>query len=127
MLNSMADILSINWIAKCEKIPLIFVNELAQCIFINPIHDFLLGIDNLINIPNNLMKNRNTGMCNGISIEDAKIMIKCNYLGKKIDFSPSIIDLLNNSSSLANWIKNTIIMRKMMMKNQKITIKKETN
>ena len=32
MLNSMADILSINWIAKCEKIPLIFVNELAQCI-----------------------------------------------------------------------------------------------
>ena len=73
------------------------------------------------------MKNRNTGMCNGISIEDAKIMIKCNYLGKKIDFSPSIIDLLNNSSSLANWIKNTIIMRKMMMKNQKITIKKETN
>jgi hypothetical protein len=109
MLNSMVDILSIKWIAKCEKIPFIFVNELAQCIFINPIHNFLLGIGNLINIPNNLMKNSNTGMYNGISIEDAKIMIKCNYLGKKIGFSPSIIDLLNNSSSVVNGIKNTII------------------
>ena len=109
MLNSMVDILSIKWIAKCEKVPFIFVNELAQCIFINPIHNFLLGIGNLINIPNNLMKNSNTGMYNGISIEDAKIMIKCNYLGKKIGFSPSVIDLLNNSSSVVNGVKNTLI------------------
>ena len=109
MLNSMVDILSIKWIAKCEKVPFILVNELAQCIFINPIHNFLLGIGNLINIPNNLMKNSNTGMYNGISIEDAKIMIKCNYLGKKIGFSPSVIDLLNNSSSVVNGVKNTLI------------------
>ena len=108
ILNSMVDILSIKWVAKCEKIPNSFVSELSQCIFINPIHNFLLGIGNLINIPNNLMKNSSTGMYNGISIEDAKIMIKCNYLGKKVGFSSSIIDLLNNSSCVVNGIKNSI-------------------
>ena len=36
-------------------------------------------------------------------------MIKCNYLGKKIGFSSSIIDLLNNSSSVVNGIKNNNI------------------
>ena len=106
MLNSMVDILSIKWLAKCEKVPSNFVSELSQCIFINPIHNLLLGIGNLINIPNNIMKNNSTGMYNGISIEDAKIMVKCNYLGKKIGFSSSIIDLLNNSSCVVNGIKN---------------------
>ena len=106
MLNSMVDILSIKWLAKCEKVPSNFVSELSQCIFINPIHNLLLGIGNLINIPNNIMKNNFTGMYNGISIEDAKIMVKCNYLGKKIGFSSSIIDLLNNSSCVVNGIKN---------------------
>ena len=106
MLNSMVDILPIKWIIKCEKIPSDFVSDLAQCIFINPIHNFLLGIGNLINIPNIITKNSNTGMYNGISIEDAKIMIKCNYLGKKIGFSSSIIDLLNTSSCVVNGIKN---------------------
>ena len=109
MLNSMVDILSIKWIFKCEKIPFSFVSELSQCIFINPIHNFLLGIGNLINAPNNLIKNGNNGMYNGISIEDAKIMVKCNYLGKKVGFSSSIIDLLNNSSCVVNGIKNSII------------------
>ena len=104
-LNSMVDILSIKWIFKCEKIPSSFVSELAQCIFINPIHNFILGIGNLINIPNNLMKNSNTGMYNGISIEDAKILIRCNYLGKKIGLSPSVIDLLSSSSCIVNGIK----------------------
>ena len=106
-LNSMVDILSIKWLIKCEKVPIGFVAELSQSIFINPIHNFLLGIGNLINIPNNITKSTNTGMSNGISIEDAKIMIRCNYLGKKIGFSPSIIELLNNSSCVVNGIKNT--------------------
>ena len=106
MLNSMVDILSIKWLAKCEKVPSSYVSELSQCIFINPIHNFLLGIGNLINIPNNIIKNNSTGMYNGISIEDAKIMVKCNYLGKKVGFSSSIIDLLNNSSCVVNGIKN---------------------
>ena len=77
----------IKWLTKCEKVPSSFVSELSQCIFINPIHNFLLGIGNLINIPNNITKNNSTGMYNGISIEDAKIMVKCNYLGKKVGFS----------------------------------------
>ena len=106
MLNSMVDILSIKWLIKCEKIPISFVGEIAQSIFINPIHNFLLGIGNLINIPNNIIKNVNTGMYNGISIDDAKIMIKCNYLGKKIGFSSSIIDLLKSSSCVVNCTKN---------------------
>ena len=108
MLNSMVDILSIKWIAKCEKIPDSYVSELSQCIFINPIHNFLLGIGNLINIPSNILKNSTTGIYNGISIDDAKIMIKCNYLGKKIGFNSSIIDLLNTSSSVVNGIKNNL-------------------
>jgi hypothetical protein len=107
VLNSMVDILSIKWLAKCEKVPSSYVSELSQCIFINPIHNFLLGIGNLINIPNNMIKNNTTGMYNGISIEDAKIMIKCNYLGKKIGFNSSIIDLLNSSSCVVNGIKNS--------------------
>ena len=106
MLNSMVDILSVKWISKCEKVPDIYLSELSQCIFINPIHNFILGIGNLINIPNNLLKNSSTGIYNGISIDDAKIMIKCNYLGKKIGFNSSIIDLLNTSSSVVNGIKN---------------------
>ena len=109
MLNSMVDILSIKWIIKCEKIPSNFVSELSQCIFINPIHNFLLGIGNLINTPNNIIKNNSTGLYNGISIDDAKIMVKCNYLGKKVGFSSSIIDLLNNSSCVVNGIKNSTI------------------
>ena len=31
MLNSMVDILSIKWIAKCEKIPNAYVSELSKC------------------------------------------------------------------------------------------------
>ena len=105
--NSMVDILSIKWICKCEKVPFSFISDLSQCIFINPIHNFLLGIGNLINMPNNMIKNNTTGMYNGISIEDAKIMIKCNYLGKKIGFNSSIIDLLNSSSCVVNGINNS--------------------
>ena len=107
--NSMVDILSIKWIFKCEKVPFSFISDLSQCIFINPIHNFLLGIGNLINMPNNMIKNNTTGMYNGISIEDAKIMIKCNYLGKKIGFNSSIIDLLNSSSCVVNGVKNSNI------------------
>ena len=106
-LNSIVDILSIKWILKCEKIPNSFVGDLSQCIFINPIHNFLLGIGNLINIPNTLMKNNSTGLYNGISIDDAKIMVKCNYLGKKVGFTPSIIDLLSSSSYIVNGVKRT--------------------
>ena len=109
MFNSMVDILSIKWIFKCEKVPSSFISDLSQCIFINPVHNFLLGIGNLIHIPNNLMKNNTTGVYNGISIDDAKIMIKCNYLGKKIGFTSSIIDLLSSSSSVVNGIKTSNI------------------
>ena len=106
-LNSMVDILSIKWVIKCEKINNNFVPDLSQCIFINPIHNFLLGIGNLITIPNNILKNSTTGLYNGISIDDAKIMIKCNYLGKKVGFSSSIIDLLSTSSHIVNGVRNT--------------------
>lgn len=125
MFNSMVDILSIKWVFKCEKIPSSFVSDLSQCIFINPIHNFLLGIGNLINIPNNITKNNTTGMYNGISIEDAKIMIKCNYLGKKIGFSSSIIDLLNTSSSVVNGIKNNNIDEQTNEEDGKINNKKK--
>jgi hypothetical protein len=106
-LNSIVDILSIKWLFKCEKILNIFVGDLSQCIFINPIHNFLLAIGNLINNPNTLMKNNSTGLYNGISIDDARIMVKCNYLGKKVGFSSSIIDLLSSSSYIVNGIKKT--------------------
>jgi hypothetical protein len=106
-LNSMVDILSIKWVIKCEKINNNFVPDLSQCIFINPIHNFLLGIGNLITIPNNILKNSTTGLYNGISIDDAKIMIKCNYLGKKVGFSSSIIDLLSTSSQIVNGVRST--------------------
>ena len=125
MFNSMVDILSIKWVFKCEKIPSSFVSDLSQCIFINPIHNFLLGIGNLINLPNNITKNNTTGMYNGISIEDAKIMIKCNYLGKKIGFSSSIIDLLNTSSSVVNGIKNNNIDEQTNEEDGKINNKKK--
>ena len=106
-LNSMVDILSIKWVIKCEKINNNYVPDLSQCIFINPVHNFLLGIGNLITIPNNLLKNNTTGLYNGISIDDAKLMIKCNYLGKKVGFSSSIIDLLSTSSHIVNGIKTS--------------------
>ena len=105
-INSMVDILSIKWVFKCEKIHQSFVAELSQCIFINPIHNFLLGIGNLINNPNTIMKNTSTGLFNGISIDDAKLMVKCNYLGKKVGFTTSIIDLLSTSSSIVNGVKS---------------------
>ena len=107
-INSMVDILSIKWVFKCEKLQNCFVGELSQCIFINPIHNFLLSIGNLITIPNNLMKNSSTGLYNGISIDDAKLMIKCNYLGKKVGFNTSIIDLLNTSSYVVNGVRTSI-------------------
>ena len=107
-LNSMVDILSIKWVIKCEKINNYYVPDLSQCIFINPIHNFLLGIGNLITIPNNLLKNNITGLYNGISIDDAKLMIKCNYLGKKVGFSSPIIDLLSASSHIVNGIKTSL-------------------
>ena len=107
-LNSMVDILSIKWVLKCEKIQKNYVGDLSQCIFINPIHNFLLSIGNLINIPNNLIKNSSTGLYNGISIDDAKLMIKCNYLGKKVGFNTSIIDLLNTSSYVVNGIRTSM-------------------
>ena len=106
-INSMVDILSIKWAFKCEKIRQSFVANLSQCIFINPIHNFLLGIGNLISNPNTIMKNTSTGLFNGISIDDAKLMVKCNYLGKKVGFNSSIIDLLSISSSIVNGVKTT--------------------
>jgi len=106
ILNSMVDILSIKWVLKCEKIPNNLVPSLSQCIFINPIHNFLLGIGNLINYQNTIMKNTSSGLYNGVSIDDAKIMVKCNYLGKKVGFTSSIIDLLSCSSFVVNGVKN---------------------
>ena len=106
--NSIVDILSIKWVLKCEKIPNNLVPNLSQSIFINPIHNFLLGIGNLINYQNAIIKNTSTGLYNGISVDDAKIMVKCNYLGKKVGFTSSLIDLLSCSSYVVNGIKNSI-------------------
>ena len=106
--NSIVDILSIKWVLKCEKLPNNLVPNLSQSIFINPIHNFLLGIGNLINYQNTIMKNTSTGLYNGVSIDDAKIMVKCNYLGKKVGFTSSLIDLLSCSSYVVNGIKNSI-------------------
>ena len=53
------------------------------------------------------MKNSSTGLYTGISIDDARLMIKSNYLGKKVGFTSSIIDLLSSSSSIVNGIRNT--------------------
>ena len=106
-INSMVDILSIKWVFKCDKINNNFVSDLSQCIFINPIHNFLLGIGNLINNPNNIIKNSTTGLFNGISIDDARLMVKCNYLGKKVGFTSSVIELLANSSYIVNGIKTS--------------------
>jgi len=105
-INSMVDILSIKWVFKCQKIHNNFVADLSQSIFINPIHNFLLGIGNLINNPNTIMKT-STGLFNGISIDDAKLMVKCNYLGKKVGFTTSIIDLLSTSSIIVNGGKTS--------------------
>ena len=41
-------------------------------------------------------------------MDDAKIMVKCNYLGKKVGFTSSLIDLLSCSSYVVNGIKNSI-------------------
>ena len=106
--NSIVDILSIKWVLKCEKIPNNLVPNLSQSIFINPIHNFLLGIGNLINYQNAIIKNTSTGLYNGVSVDDAKIMVKCNYLGKKVGFTSSLIDLLSCSSYVVNGIKNSI-------------------
>ena len=106
--NSIVDILSIKWVLKCEKIPNNLVPNLSQSIFINPIHNFLLGIGNLINYQNAIIKNTSTGLYNGISVDDVKIMVKCNYLGKKVGFTSSLIDLLSCSSYVVNGIKNSI-------------------
>ena len=106
--NSIVDILSIKWVLKCEKLPNNLVPNLSQSIFINPIHNFLLGIGNLINYQNAIIKNTSTGLYNGISVDDAKIMVKCNYLGKKVGFTSSLIDLLSSSSYVVNGIKNSI-------------------
>ena len=106
--NSIVDILSIKWVLKCEKLPNNLVPNLSQSIFINPIHNFLLGIGNLINYQNAIIKNTSTGLYNGVSIDDAKIMVKCNYLGKKVGFTSSLIDLLSCSSYVVNGIKNSI-------------------
>ena len=54
------------------------------------------------------INNNITGLYNGISIDDAKLMIKCNYLGKKVGFSSSIIDLLSASSHIVNGIKTSL-------------------
>ena len=106
--NSIVDILSIKWVLKCEKLPNNLVPNLSQSIFINPIHNFLLGIGNLINYQNAIIKNTSTGLYNGISVDDAKIMVKCNYLGKKVGFTSSLIDLLSCSSYVVNGVKNSI-------------------
>ena len=106
--NSIVDILSIKWVLKCEKLPNNLVPNLSQSIFINPIHNFLLGIGNLINYQNAIIKNTSIGLYNGISVDDAKIMVKCNYLGKKVGFTSSLIDLLSCSSYVVNGIKNSI-------------------
>ena len=106
--NSIVDILSIKWVLKCEKLPNNLVPNLSQSIFINPIHNFLLGIGNLINYQNAIIKNTSTRLYNGVSVDDAKIMVKCNYLGKKVGFTSSLIDLLSCSSYVVNGIKNSI-------------------
>lgn len=108
VLNSMVDILSVKWVIKCDKIPLEDLEELSQCIFINPIHNFILGIGNLINSSSNIIPNMNSnfGLNSGISLSDAKMMIRCNYLGKKAGFSQTVVELLNCSSNVVNGVKS---------------------
>ena len=68
-------------------------------------HNLLLGIGSLIN------NEEDTFRVNGeITYEDAKLMLKCNYLEKKCGFSQSIIKLLHLSSNVVNGGKFSTIM-----------------
>ncbi len=102
---SKVDILSIKWCVKCMKMDMEYVEELSQLIFIYPMHNLLLGIGSLINNEGDTLR------INGrITYEDAKLMLKCNYLGKKCGFTQSIIKLLNLSANVVNGGKyNTIL------------------
>ena len=104
-INSMLNSLMIKWIFNCEKVPESIIENLSQSLFINPIHNCLLGLGNLINDPNKIIQNSSTGFSTGISINDALMMIKCNYLGKKVGFNSSIVNLLNCSSNVVNGYK----------------------
>ena len=91
------DILSIKWGFKCQRMDLEDVEPLSQIVFIYPMHNLLLGIGSLINNEGDTLR------INGrITYEDAKLMLKCNYLGKKCGFTQSIIKLLNLSSNVVN-------------------------
>ena len=104
-INSMLNNLMIKWVFNCEKVPENIIEYLSQSLFINPVHNCLLGLGNLINDPNKIIQNSSTGFSTGISTNDALMMIKCNYLGKKIGFNSSIINLLSCSSNVVNGYK----------------------
>lgn len=107
--NSKLEVLKLKWIFKCEKIPKIYIEEFSQLIFINPVHNLLLGLGYLIQNETELQKNINMGINGGLSLEKGKIMVKCNYLGKKVGFNESIVELLNTSSCTVNGTKNTYV------------------
>ena len=102
---SKVDILTIKWVVRCIKMEVEYIEELSQLIFLYPIHNLLIGIGSLINNEGDTLR------INGrITYEDAKLMLKCNYLGKKCGFTQLIIKLLNLSANVVNGGKyNTVL------------------
>ena len=100
--SSKLEILWVKYSFLSECINKEYLIELSQNLFIKPMNNFLLSIQNLISSPNDIIINNSNQTVNAISYSDIKHLIKNAYINNNKGFNNHLSELMKDSSIAVN-------------------------
>ena len=100
--SSKLEILWVKYSFLSECINKEYLIELSQNLFIKPMNNFLLSIQNLISSPNDIIINNSNQTVNAISYSDIKNLIKNAYINNNKGFNNHLSELMKDSSIAVN-------------------------
>jgi hypothetical protein len=100
--SSKLEILWVKYSFLSECINKEYLIELSQNLFIKPMNNFLLSIQNLISSPNDIIINNANQTVNAISYSDIKNLIKNAYINNNKGFNNHLSELMKDSSIAVN-------------------------
>ncbi len=103
--SSKLEILWVKYSFLSECLNKDFLIELSQNLFIKPINNFILSIQNLISLPNDIIENKTF---NAISYSDIKNLVKNSYINKNKGFNNVLSKLIKDSSIAVNNLTEKI-------------------
>ncbi len=103
--SSKLEILWVKYSFLSECLNKDFLIELSQNLFIKPINNFILSIQNLISLPNDIIESKTI---NAISYSDIKNLVKNSYINKNKGFNNFLSKLIKESSLAVNNLTEKI-------------------